>query len=267
MFLWRISSEELLPLKSEFRRVWKKKGNEKLTFYIYKTFRYSKVGSKNFRVPSLVKLIIFHFEWKISNIIPYMYPVNIPRKSLQIKLDKKGDKYVYRSTKDLPFCESTVTTVNTSHSLEPFARSSFTVFLRCDFTHAPFFHPLPRLLFSFFLLSYKLVKLSPSRSNLIPLITRSNPPSFLSVCPLLSCRFALFTSSRDIYPNIFVPRIHVRLIGAVFPPSIALVVFSSYPRSFHIEISPLVVVRVETIFLIFSLERFLRNSRDWRFPS
>lgn len=156
-----------------------------------------------------------------------MYPVNIPRKSLQIKLGKKGDKYVYRSTKDLPFCESTVTTVNTSHSLEPFARSSLTVFLRCDFTHAPFFHPLPRLLFSFFLLSYKLVKLSPSRSNLIPLITRSNPPSFLSVCPLLSCRFALFTSSRDIYPNIFVPRIHVRLIGAVFPPSIALVVFSS----------------------------------------
>lgn len=129
-----------------------------------------------------------------------------PRKSLQIKLGKKGDKYVYRSTKDLPFCESTVTTVNTSHSLEPFARSSLTVFLRCDFTHAPFFHPLPRLLFSFFLLSYKLVKLSPSRSNLIPLITRSNPPSFLSVCPLLSCRFALFTSSRDIYPNIFVPR-------------------------------------------------------------
>lgn len=191
MFLWRISSEELLPLKSEFRRVWKKKGNEKLTFYIYKTFRYSKVGSKNFRVPSLVKLIIFHFEWKISNIIPYMYPVNIPVNPYKLNLARK---VINTCTVLRKIClsESTVTTVNTSHSLEPFARSSLTVFLRCDFTHAPFFHPLPRLLFSFFLLSYKLVKLSPSRSNLIPLITRSNPPSFLSVCPLLSCRFALF---------------------------------------------------------------------------
>lgn len=95
--------------------------------------------------------------------------------------------------------------------------------------------------------------------------------SFLSLrlpSSFLSFRSFHFRSSpRDIYPNIFVPRIHVRLIGAVFPPSIALVVFSSYPRSFHIEISPLVVVREETIFLIFSLERFLRNSRDWRFPS
>lgn len=89
MFLRRIPSEELLPLKSEFRRVWKKKGNEKLTFYIYKTFRYSKVGSKNFRVPSLVKLIIFHFEWKISNIIPYMYPVNIPVNPYKLNLARK----------------------------------------------------------------------------------------------------------------------------------------------------------------------------------
>lgn len=138
---------------------------------------------------------INYLPFRVKNI--QYHPVHVsreyPRKSLQIKLGKKGDKYVYRSTKDLPFCESTVTTVNTNHSLEPFARSSLTVFLRCDFTHAPFFHPLPRLLFSFFLFSYKLVKLSPSRSNLIPLITRSNPPSFLSVCPLLSCRFALFT--------------------------------------------------------------------------
>lgn len=90
--------------------------------------------------------------------------------------------------------------------------------------------------------------------------------SFLSL-RLPSCRFALFTSVPR--PGIYTPTFlfHVRLIGAVFPPSIALVVFSSYPRSFHIEISPLVVVREETIFLIFSLERFLRNSRDWRFPS
>lgn len=165
-----------------------------------------------------------------------MYPVNIPVNPYKLNLARK---VINTCTVLRKIClsESTVTTVNTSHSLEPFARSSLTVFLRCDFTHAPFFHPLPRLLFSFFLLSYKLVKLSPSRSNLIPLITRSNPPSFLSVCPLLSCRFALFTSVPR--PGIYTPTFlfHVRLIGAVFPPSIALVVFSSYPRSFHIEIS------------------------------
>lgn len=102
---------------------------------------------------------------------------------------------------------------------------------------------------------------------------QSYPPNHSIESSFLSLRLpSSFLSFRSFHfsvprPGIYTPTFlfHVRLIGAVFPPSIALVVFSSYPRSFHIEISPL--VREETIFLIFSLERFLRNSRDWRFPS
>lgn len=54
---------------------------------------------------------------------------------------------MYRSTKDLPSHRESPNTVNTSqtHLLDPM------VFLRCfEFTHAPFSHPLPPLLFSLF---------------------------------------------------------------------------------------------------------------------
>lgn len=197
-----------------------------------------------------------------------MYPVNIPVNPYKLNLARK---VINTCTVLRKICLSVkaqlpplTRVIASSHLLDPRSQFFFdaTLRMRLPSSSSIIIFLLLALLQTCQTFSFSFQSYPPNHSIESSFLSLRLPSSFLSFRS-----FHFRSSPRDIYPNIFVPRIHVRLIGAVFPPSIALVVFSSYPRSFHIEISPLVVVREETIFLIFSLERFLRNSRDWRFPS
>lgn len=169
---------------------------------------------------------------------------NIPRKSVQIKLGKKGDKYTTCTKIPTP-----ATTVNASHPLEPFAWSPRS----CFFFPAPFFHLLlDYYFFSFLSYPYNRQTFSLRRS----IESYPSNRSFLSLPDFdlfSSFLFSPLLSPRDIQPKHFCST-YLRLIGAVF-------VFSS-DRAVKLSLK----TREETIFLIFQSERFLRNSlRDWRF--
>lgn len=80
-----------------------------------------------------------------------MYPANIPVNPYKLNLNKKGDKYTTCTVLRkicLPIAKASTPLTRVKPICSILAPM---VFLRCfEFTHAPFSHPLPPLLFSLF---------------------------------------------------------------------------------------------------------------------